>query len=62
MTEKDFREILEDRLRYGDEASEEFDNAKFRNFQDAGLMTRNEGLVITMEDGSKFQVTIVKVR
>jgi len=29
-------------------------------FEEAGLLTRNEGLVIKTEDGSEYQVTIVK--
>jgi len=29
-------------------------------FEDAGVLTRNVGLVFYMEDGSEFQVTIVR--
>lgn len=29
-------------------------------FQDAGVLTRNKGLVVEMLDGSEYQVTIVK--
>lgn len=31
-------------------------------FEDAGLLTRNKGLVIKTDDGSAFQITIVKSR
>ncbi len=31
-------------------------------FDEAGLLTRNEGLVIQMTDGAEFQITIVKSR
>ena len=31
-------------------------------FEDRGLMTRDSGLVIEMEDGSEFQLTIVRSR
>lgn len=31
-------------------------------FDEAGLLTRNKGLVIKTEDGSAFQITIVKSR
>lgn len=31
-----------------------------KTFEDAGVMTYNKGLVIRMDDGSEFQVTIVK--
>lgn len=29
-----------------------------QNFRDAGLLTLDDGLVITMDDGSEFQLTI----
>lgn len=35
---------------------------RIRTFQEAGVMTRDQGLVITAPDGSEFQVTIVKSR
>ena len=31
-------------------------------FEDMGIMTRNKGVVIRFEDGSEFQVTIVRSR
>lgn len=31
-----------------------------RTFDEAGLMTRNEGVVIRLADGSEFQLTIVQ--
>ena len=31
-------------------------------FESAGLLTQNEGLVIKMQDGSNFQLTITKTR
>lgn len=31
-----------------------------RDFGDAGLLTNNAGLVVTMKDGSEFQITIVQ--
>ncbi|MDT8900095.1 hypothetical protein [Anaeroselena agilis] len=33
-----------------------------RTFADAGVMTGNKGLVVRMDDGSEFQITIVKSR
>lgn len=44
------------------ENGEERKVRNMRTFQDAGLMTRDEGIVITMEDGDAFQVTIVRGR
>ena len=31
-------------------------------FADAGVMTMNHGLVVTMDDGTEFQLTIVRSR
>ena len=31
-----------------------------QTFQDAGVLTNNKGLIITLEDGSEFQITIVQ--
>ncbi len=36
--------------------------ASVQTFEEAGLATRDMGLVIGMEGGGKFQVTIVKSR
>ena len=33
-----------------------------RTYSDAGVLTYNKGLVITMPDGSEFQLTIVQSR
>jgi hypothetical protein len=32
------------------------------SFERAGVMTHNEGLVVSLEDGSEFQVTVVRSR
>ena len=29
-------------------------------FEERGILTRDEGLVVTMEDGSEYQITVVK--
>lgn len=53
------------------EVLESFENAsgmlpdeirEIRTFDEVGLLTANKGLVLTMNDGSEFQVTIVKSR
>ena len=36
--------------------------ARVRTFEDAGLMTRNKGVQITLPDGSEFQLTILQSR
>jgi hypothetical protein len=33
-----------------------------RTFADAGVLTQNAGLVVRLDDGSEFQVTVVKSR
>lgn len=35
-------------------------DCKVETFHDAGLLTRDNGLVLTLTDGSEFQITIVK--
>ena len=36
--------------------------ASVRTFEDAGVMTRNKGLVISLPDGTNYQLTIVESR
>ena len=36
--------------------------ARVRTFEEAGVMTYNRGLVISLPDGSEFQLTIVQSR
>ena len=39
-----------------------WENLRVHTFAEAGLMTYNKGLVITLPDGSEFQLTIVQSR
>ena len=39
-----------------------WENLRVQSFCEAGLMTSNNGLVITLPDGSEFQLTIVQSR
>jgi len=55
MTEQEFAAELT-------EALEDYDDTTVRSFAQHGLMTDNTGLVITLADGSEFQVTIVRSR
>lgn len=46
-----------------DEASLAFDDVTFEGyltFHEAGVLTKNRGLVLRMSDKSQFQITIVK--
>ena len=45
---------------YGTEVN--WENLRVQTFDNAGIMTYNKGLVITLPDGSEFQVTIVQSR
>ena len=53
-------EIMETLMGEADELPDKIDS--IRTFEDAGVMTSNRGLVISMCDGSTFQVTIVQSR
>ena len=55
------REFCES-LQLAVENSEELEDQKpqVNSFEDAGLMTRNKGIVVYLEDGSEFQVTVVQ--
>lgn len=45
---------------YGTEVN--WENLRVQTFDNAGIMTYNKGLVITLPDGTEFQVTIVQSR
>lgn len=57
-TETDFRLLLDTAL----DESEDFRHlaSSVSSFEDAGLLTTNEGLVVRMADGAEFQVTVVR--
>jgi hypothetical protein len=48
----------------GDEQIDELLNAirEVRTFADAGLLTRDRGIVVTLDDGTEMQLTIVERR
>ena len=60
MTDSEFVEYLDEALMWSSEETGMIIGSA--SFQDVGMMTRNEGLVVRMNDGSEFQVTIVKSR
>lgn len=54
MNEQDMVQTIRDAL-------VEVDGVKStRTFEDAGVLTDDQGLVLRMEDGSEFQITIVQ--
>ena len=40
----------------------DWEDARVRTFEQAGVMTYNKGLVISLPDGTEFQLTIVQSR
>ena len=42
--------------------SDDGDKPTVRSFEDAGVMTRNAGLVLRVPDGQEFQISVVKSR
>ena len=47
-----------------EEADEVFNNQalRVRTYRELGMLTNDAGFVVTMKDGSEFQVTIVQSR
>ena len=60
MTEQEFREALACMLEESEDAFE--GSPRVRSFGESGLLTSNEGLVVRLEDGSEFQLQIVRSR
>jgi hypothetical protein len=64
MDGRKMAEHIEDAI-YNREEDVKFDGPyvdDITTFEDFGMLTKNKGLVIKMEDGSEFQITIVKSR
>ncbi len=61
-------DTMQDGLRELIETAEEdsfgigWEEAEVRTFQQAGIMTYNKGLVISLPNGTEFQLTIVQSR
>jgi len=64
MNEQEIQDLLKDAL-YSAGESEWVELGaveSIRSFEESGVLTDNKGLVITLTDGSEFQLTIVKSR
>lgn len=62
MTTHEFEACLAAVLNNEVELNESFDPDGVHravSFDEAGVLTNNAGLVVTMDDGSEFQITIV---
>ena len=63
MNERKFEQMLLDAL---DSASAELgtetglNDARVSTFEDVGMLTRNRGLVVRLQNGAEFQLTIVQ--
>jgi hypothetical protein len=61
MGENDIEELLTEALyAYDEENNDGEDISSIRSFNDTGLLTSNSGIVVRMNDGSEFQITIVQ--
>lgn len=53
---------IEATLRSIIEEAEDTEITRINTFEECGILTRDQGFVICMEDGKEFQVTIVRSR
>ena len=60
MSESEFAEYLQEALDWA--SNEDGMIIGSGSFESVGMLTRNEGLVVRMKDGSEFQITVVKSR
>lgn len=59
--EEEFETELLDLLS-GDAEFDDLDVVRVSTFADAGVLTRNSGLVVRLRNGDEFQITIVQSR
>ena len=65
MTENGFAACVAAILNGDVEVNESFDPDGVRDvvtYEDAGVLTSNAGLVVRMDDGGEFQLTVVRSR
>ena len=64
MSEQEFesalRELIEERFYEVDDDRRPRKRAFVTTFEESALLTRNRGLVVTLADGSSFQLTIIE--
>ena len=58
QAEQEFQDQLTDAIELA--AEENGQDVRVVSFESAGVLTNNAGVVVTLEDGSEFQVTIVQ--
>jgi len=62
MTQKEMADRITEALNFLDEEEGTSNIEDIRTFQEAGLLTTNEGLVIRLDNGDEFQITVIKSR
>lgn len=63
MTETEFQTLLHDLLNDYDELLPgNWPGQTAETFEEAGVLTYNKGLVVRFDDGSEYQVTLVRSR
>jgi len=65
MDDERFADELREVLAETDDASDHINQTsilRIERFDEVGMLTENAGLVITMKDGSQFQLTVVQAR
>jgi hypothetical protein len=62
MPEKKLQDLLQAILRDDLEVEPRYYITSVQTFEEAGVPTEDRGLVVTMSDGSQFQITIVMSR
>lgn len=62
MTEKELAEILRERLEGYSEDGLAYPIDIVKTFEETGLLTSNEGVVVRLTNGEEFQVTVVQSR
>ena len=62
MPEKRFQDLLQSILRDALAVEPRYYITDVRTFEEAGVSSEDKGLVVTMSDGSEYQLTIVRSR
>ncbi len=59
-SETKFEGLIRNQLEFQDLEEDGLGVKEIASFEDAGILTNNRGLVISLTDGSEFQLTIVR--
>ena len=63
FSEETLQDALKELITEGYDSFEmSWENLRVQTYEQAGVMTYNKGLVITLPDGTEFQLTIVQSR